>query len=187
MAIIPEYLKLHSNIYHDESIDRLENVQLPCNICNTEFNLSSRTLIFTMNTDSIWCPSSEKSGFLCTIKYEIQKGGADDKDAKITLASNFFLFMFQKMILRVGMNSTIVEEIQSPGLISDLFLTMSNKHMKESGGIGIGFVPDTGNGLAEVEKIANKIPTAGNEATVITYSNALKLVEFPYEKNNKGF
>ena len=186
-AIIPNAFKLHQSIYIEDSIEREELMQIPPTISVTEYNLSSRCLTFNMNYDNIWIGSADTTGFLVRVAFKTKLNNTDNKAALTTLSSNFFPYMFQKAVLRIGQNATIVEEFSNPGLITDIFHTMSNRHTNEKAGVNYGYIRDENTGEAILESMVVKTIPAAAGADLATFAPKLKDLEFTTAMKNSGF
>ena len=95
--------------------------------------------------------------------------------------------MFQKSVLRIGQNATIVEEFSNPGLITDIFHTMANRQTKEKSGVNYGYIPDENTGEAILESMTVKTVPAVSGADLATYAPKLKDLEFSTSMKNCGF
>ena len=119
-SILPEFAQLDNKIIYDTSVERTEIIELPCSKTTIpSLNQQNSQLNFAYNGDFLYRLSSPNSGFLFKFRFRTQRNNANDRNANITLASNFFGYMFDQATLKLG--GQIIEQIRFPGIVMDCF------------------------------------------------------------------
>ena len=85
-------------------------------------------------------------------------------NAAITLAFNWFGYIFDEAILRLGQNC--VEHVRQLGIVSDVFYHMSDSEFINKNGEMVGFIANTSNEISD--NIGSRInDIAGNDVAGI--------------------
>ena len=107
-------------------------------------------------------------------------------NASITLASNWFCYIFDEAILRLGGNC--VEYVRQLGIVSDVFYHMSNSEFRHKIGEMVGFIADTSDEISDT--IGTKIgDVAGNDLAgiIASFNHANQRSIRTNENYNEGF
>ena len=107
-------------------------------------------------------------------------------NASITLASNWFGYLVDEAILRLGGNC--VEHVRSFGVVMDTFFQMQNNEFRHQNGPLCGFIPDTSNEIFDI--IGPKIgDVAGNDllGVIASVNHANQRSIITNENYNEGF
>ena len=73
--------------------------------------------------------SSPESGFLVKCRLTTRNNNATDMNAAITLAFNWFCYLFYKAILRLGQNC--VEPVTQLAIVSDVFYHIADSEFRQ--------------------------------------------------------
>ena len=87
--------------------------------------------------------SSPDSGFLVKCRFRTRDKNNTNMNAAITLASNWFGYLFEEAILRLEGNC--VEHVRQLGIVCDVFYHMSDSEFRHKNGEMVGFIPDNSN------------------------------------------
>lgn len=147
-TILPEFARLDQRIVYDNSLERFETVEVPCNKSIVRaLNDANSQLAFSYNGDFMYRLASPRTGFLFRARYRTRAGGANSRYAAITLASNFFGHMFDAATLKLC--GTPVESIRHPGIVMDAFWLMESGDVSRASGQKYGFAPETSSAVSD--------------------------------------
>ena len=90
-------------------------------------------------------------------------------NANITLSNNWFMHLFDDIELRLG--STVIERVQFPGIVSDVFNSMEDVDTKEQNGELFGFIPDSSNEVNDTIGIRQGDVAGADVAAVVASTN----------------
>ena len=123
-------------------------------------NQANTQLKFYYAADFGFLMSSLDSGFLVKCRFRTRNNYATDMNAAITLAFNWFGYLFDEAILRLRQNC--VEHVRQLGIVSDVFYHMSDSEFRHKNGEMVGFIADRCNEISDTigSKIGN---VAGND------------------------
>lgn len=140
--------------FNDESIGYLIHTLEPGNNNQSGLNNSQR-IVFNYSGDSkVINLHPTKCGF--RVKYAFRTKSApatqtatnNDKNANITLSSNWFWHLFSNYKLKVA-NLDNVENLSYPGIFADNVNLFKGSELKNTYGELFGYIPDDGNGEAD--------------------------------------
>ena len=170
---LPEHLKLDTPVDYDRSIIRTETVEIyPANGMNqANLNAAGAQLRFVLNSENrFFHLSSKKSGFRVRVGFITKAtGGANDKDAKCTLASNWAGHMFSSA--KFSLCGRTIEHIQNLGVAMDIMYHMKGKKFRLGEGELEGFIPDTDAGAADFTSTLKTVTMADAADAVTALSN----------------
>lgn len=139
---MPEFVELLNTYEYSTDVQRLELDEVPCSkTTQAELNRGNAQLQFIYKGVNLYRPSSSKSGFHIRFRFRTRVGVNNNSGANITLASNFFGYLFDRVELKLG--STKVEEINFPGIVMDTFYHTEELEFRNYTGQRVGFIPDT--------------------------------------------
>ncbi len=167
---LPTFLRVEDPILYSDALTRTNLIEVPCSKTSfASLNEANSQLLFTFTGNCYYRLSSPNTGFLIKFRFRTRSAGGNDRTANITLASNFFGYLFNRATLQLG--GTIIEEIRFPGIIMDIFYQTEELEFRNHTGMSVGFLPDSSNVVSET--IGSRIGTiAGADAAgVITSVN----------------
>ena len=162
--ILPEYLNVDQPIMYDNSIESSEVIEIPLSTANATIqNLNgTNALIFRYSQQSsFYRLGSDRSGIKCTFRFLTRQGGADARNADISLASNFFGHFFDQAILKIGGEE--IEHIYNLGVVMDTIYSTMGSEFRYKNGEEVGYIQDENSGLAN-DRLVNTGALAGDAA-----------------------
>ena len=187
METVPLFTRLDEQIVYDTSIEQSEIDEIQCDRSSiANLNQANTQLKFYYAADFGYLMSSPDSGFLIKCRFRTRNNNATDMNAAITLSSNWFGYLFDEAILRLGQNC--VEHVRQLGIVSDVLYHMANSEFREKNGEMVGFIPDSSNEISDtiVSKIGDVV---GNDlaGVIATVNNANQRNIRITENFNEGF
>ena len=129
METVPIFTRLDEQIVYDTSIEQTELDEIQCDRSSVaNLNQANTQLKFYYAADLGYLLSSMDSGFLVKCRLRTRNNNATDMNAAITLSSNWFGYLFDEAILRLGQNC--VEHVRQLGIVSDVFYHMQNNEFR---------------------------------------------------------
>ena len=107
-------------------------------------------------------------------------------NSNITLASNWFGYIFDNVQLRLG--GQTIEHIHNPGIEMDTFFHMENNEFKYRNGELVGFIPDTSSEISDTIGTRRGNVVGADAAVVIASLNNANQRNIQTNENyNNGF
>ena len=185
--VTPIFTSLDQELVYDTSVEQTELDEIQCDRSSiTNLNQANNQLKFYYAADFGFILSSPDSGFLVKCRFRTRDNNNTNMNASITLASNWFGYLFDEAILRLGQNC--VEHVRQLGIVSDVFFHMSDSEFRHKNGENGCFIPDNSNEISVT--IGLRIgDVAGNDvAGVIANINNNNQRNCRINKNyNEGF
>ena len=91
--------------------------------------------------------SSPDSRFLVKCRFSTRDNNNTNMNAAITLAFNWFGYLFDEAMLRLGGNC--VELVRQLGIVSDVFYHISDSEFRHKNCEMVGLIPDTSNDISD--------------------------------------
>ena len=185
--VTPIFTRLDEPLVYDSSVEATELDEISCDRSSiNNLNQATNQLKFYYAADFGYLLSSMDSGFLVKCRFRTRDNNNTNMNANITLASNWFGYLFDEAILRLGQNC--VEHVRQLGIVSDVFYHMQNNEFRHQIGELCNYIPDTSNEISNT--IGSKIgDVAGNDlAGVIASVNHANQRNIRINENyNEGF
>lgn len=184
-SLLPTFLNLTDTQVYEDYLLRSEVLEIPpSETPNTGGGLNSNSqIIFTYSGQQIFYRlCSPRTGFRCRVGYLTRAGGADAMNADTTLANNFFPHLFSCCVFKLG--GVDIERVNYPGVASDILLNTKGEEFRYRGGEMLGFIPDTGAGVADTKPTLNP-DVAANAAVVANFSTINPNYNEGYAKRKK--
>ena len=148
METVPIFTRLDQELIYDSSIEATAIDEIQCDRSSVaNLNQANTQLKFYYAADFGFLMSSPDSGFLVKCRFRTRNNNATDMNAAITLSSNWFGYLFDEAILRLGQNC--VEHVRQLGIVCDVFYHMSDSEFKQKNGEMVGYIPDTSNDISD--------------------------------------
>ena len=148
METVPIFTRLDEPIIYDTSIEQSEIDEIQCDRSSiANLNQANTQLKFYYAADFGYLMSSPDSGFLVKCRFRTRNNNATDMNAAITLSSNWFNYLFDEAILRLGQNC--VEHVRQLGIVTDVFYHMQNNEFRHQNGQLCCFIADTSNEISD--------------------------------------
>ena len=120
------FTRLNQELVYDRSVEATELDEIHCDRSSiANLNQANTELKFYFPADFGYLMSSPDSGFLLKCRFRTRSNNATDMNASITLASNWFCYLFDEAMLRLGGNCD--EHVRQLGIVCDVFYHMENK------------------------------------------------------------
>ena len=140
-SYITPFARLDEKIIYDDSVLKSETFEIPCSkTTQATLNQPQSQLRFSYNGDQTYRLSSPKTGFLLKYAFKTRIGNANNMNAEITLASNFFSYLFNQAQLSIG--GQVTELIRFPGIVSDIFYNFQETEFRNHSGESVTYIPD---------------------------------------------
>ena len=140
--VTPIFTKLDHELVYDSFVEATEIDEISCDKSSiNNLNQANNQLKFYYAADFGFLLSSPDSGFLVKCRFKTRNNNATDMNAAIMLASNWFGYLFDEAILRLGQNC--VEHVRQLGIVSDVFYHMSDSEFRHKNGEMVGLIADT--------------------------------------------
>ena len=111
METVPIFTRLDALIVYDNSVEGTEIDEIPCdNTSIQNLNQANNQFRFHYNGDFGYLMASPDSWFLVKYGYRTRDNNAPNMNSNITLASNWFGYLFKVIQLRLG--GTTLEHIR---------------------------------------------------------------------------
>ena len=127
-------------------------------------NQANRQLLFHYSGDFPYLLARQDSGFMVLFRFRTRDNNNSNANANITLASNWFSYLFEDAQLRLG--GATIEHIRHLGVVTDVFYQMENAEFRYQKGSLLRFIPDTSSEVSD--SIRRRIgDIAGNDVNAI--------------------
>ena len=181
------FTRLDDPLVYDNSVKGTEIDEIPCDKTSIQnLNQANNQFRFHYTGDFGYLMASPDSGVLVKCRFRTTDNNATNINSNITLAFNWFGYLFEDVQLRLG--GTTLEHVRHLGVVTDEFYHMENNEFRHQTGELVGFIPDTSS------KISNTIGTregnvAGADAFAIigSVNNANQRNVQTNENYNEGF
>ena len=146
--IIPIYEQLDQPGVYDNSIIGTEIDEVSCDtISVANLNQANNQFIFYYSADFDYLLSPPNTGFLVKARFRTRNNNNTDANANITLAYNWFGYLFDDISLRLG--GQVIESIHSPKVVLDVFYNMENDEFRKRSGELCGYITDTSSEISD--------------------------------------
>ena len=148
METVSIFTSLVQELIYDTSVDQSEIDEIQCDrslIAN--LNQSNTQLKFYYAADFGYLMSSPYSGVLVKCRLSTKENNNTSMNASITLASNWFSYLFDEAILRLVGNC--VEYVRQLGIFCDVFYHMYDNEVRHKNGKIVGFILDNINEISD--------------------------------------
>ena len=126
--ITPIFTRLDQELIYDTSIEQTELDEISCDRSSiNNLNQVNNQLKFYYAADFGYLMSSPDSGFLVKCRFRTIDNNNTNMNASMTLASNWFCYLFDEALLRLGGNC--IEHVRSLGVVVDTFFHMQNNEL----------------------------------------------------------
>ena len=103
MQTIPIYAQLNTPLVYDNSIEATEIDEIPCDKPSfQQLNQANTKFKFHYTGDFPYLLSSPDIGFIIRSRFRAKDNNATNMNSNITLASNWFSYLFDNVQLRLG-------------------------------------------------------------------------------------
>lgn len=155
---LPHFYRLDDTPAFDSFTNRKEILEIAAS--NGDSNLNGNAAItFQYKGEDYIRLAGPNSGLRVKADFLTKSNGINDRNAHITLASNWVMYMFKSIELFAGSES--LEAINNPGECADIVCHLKGTDFRQTVGENMGFIPDDGTGDA-VNKVTTVVaaPTA---------------------------
>ena len=184
--------------FNDESTGYLIHTLEPGNNNQSGLNNSQRIVFNYAGDSKVINLHPYKCGF--RVRYAFRTKSApntNDRNANITLSSNWFWHLFSNYKLKVA-NLDNVENLSYPGIFADNMNLFKGSELKNTFGELFGYIPDDGNGEADAtpdigatctitKTDLSAITTATDGATAATKAFPVAMNTAKWKNYNHGF
>ena len=181
------FTRFNELLVYDNSIEKSEIDEIPCDKTSIQnLNQANGQLRFHYSDDFSYLHAGQDSGFMVRCRFCTKDNNATNANANITLASNWFSYLFEDAQLRLG--GATIEHIRYLGVVTDVLCQMENAEFRYQTGSLVGFIPDTSSEVSD--SIKRRIgDIAGNyvNAIVANVNHANQRNVQANENYNEGF
>ena len=162
---VPIFTRLNEPLVYDNSVEQSGIDEIPCDKTSIQnLNQANGKLRFHFSGDFPYLLAGQDSGFMVRCRFCTRDNNATNANVNITLASNWFSYLFEDTQLRLG--GATIEHIRHLGVVTDVFYQMENAEFRYQTGSLVGFIPDTSFEVSD--SIGRRIgDIAGNDVNAI--------------------
>ena len=145
---VPIFTRLNDSLVYDNSVKQSEIDEIPCDKTSIQnLNQANGQLRFHYSGDFFYLLAGQDSKFMVRCRFCTRDNNAKNANANITLASNWFSYLFEDAQLRLG--GATIEHIRHLGVVTDVFYQMANAEFRYQTGSLVGFIPDTSSEVSD--------------------------------------
>ena len=176
----PEIYDISRDKAYDDFTERKQIIEIPCSRDGIQnLNTDQCQLLFHCDGSYLYNLNSYFTGFMCRVVFLPALGSNPEMVANVTLASNFFGYLFSRMALRI--KNVEVENIINPGIVMDIFYHFETSDFRNNHGEILTFIPDTS---MEANSNNSRTPTylagvVGDAAGIVATLSNKELVPNP--------
>ena len=139
---VPIFTRLNEPLLYDNIVEQSEIDEIPCDKTSIQnLNQANGQLSIHYSGDFSYLLAGQDSGFMVCCRFCTRDNNATNPNANITLASNWFSYLFEDAHLRLV--GATIEHIRHYGVVIDVFYHMENAEFRYQTGSLVGFIPDT--------------------------------------------
>ena len=142
IEIVPIFTRLDKPFVYDNCVEQSEIDEILCNKTLIQnLNKANGQLRFHYSGDFPYLLAGQDSGFMVRCRFHTRDNNATNANANITIASNWFSYLFEDAQLRLG--GSTIEHIRHLGVVTDVYYHMENAEFKYQTGSLFCVIPDT--------------------------------------------